>query len=218
MPELDRFERIFQPGWRSAYQHAREGKASVEEIGDKLVKTLAKTLRSSEGVPGLPAMAGIVAAGDGVSILEQFNALDDIVRDRVHRHSIVRDRGHSKVAAEVAKSFLVQQDASAGAPSYEDAVRQLNSGVCVALVGHYFFANARQHLVAEGKIVDHGEAREWQAQIERVIQPPIEKIATQLVQRPDAKGLRAPRSMVRKKSTNSLLEEELLPARARVLG
>ena len=208
MPELDRFERIFQPGWRSAYQHAREGKASVEEIGDKLVKTLAKTLRSSEGVPGLPAMAGIVAAGDGVSILEQFNALDDIVRDR----------GHSKVAAEVAKSFLVQQDASAGAPSYEDAVRQLNSGVCVALVGHYFFANARQHLVAEGKIVDHGEAREWQAQIERVIQPPIEKIATQLVQRPDAKGLRAPRSMVRKKSTNSLLEEELLPARARVLG
>ena len=210
MPELDRFERTFQPGWRSAYQHAREGKASVEEIGDKLVKTLAKTLRSSEGVPGLPAMAGIVAAGDGVSILEQFNALDDIVRDRVHRHS--------KVAAEVAKSFLVQQDASAGAPSYEDAVRQLNSGVCVALVGHYFFANARQHLVAEGKIVDHGEAREWQAQIERVIQPAIEKIATQLVQRPDAKGLRAPRSMVRKESTSSLLEEELLPARARVLG
>ena len=60
MPELDRFERTFQAGWRAAYQHAREGVASDEEIGDKLVKTLAKTLRESDGVPGLPAMVAMV--------------------------------------------------------------------------------------------------------------------------------------------------------------
>ena len=104
MPELDRFERKFRPGWRAAYRHAREGVASVEEVGDKLVKTLAKTLRENDGVPGLEAMAAIVAAvASEMSILEQFNALDGIVRD----HGGLR---HSKVAAGVAKSFLIQQD------------------------------------------------------------------------------------------------------------
>ena len=44
----------------------------------------------------------------------------------------------------------------------DDAVRQLSRGTCVALVEHYFFANARQHLIAEGKIGNHGEARHWQ--------------------------------------------------------
>ena len=211
MPELDRFERTFQPGWRAAYRHAREGIATVEEIGDKLVKTLAKTLRESDGVPGQPAMAATVAATDGGSILEQFNALDGIVRDRSgHRHS--------KVAADVAKSFLVQQDVYTGALAPYDTVRQLSRGTCVGLVEHYFFANARQHLITEGKIGNHGEARHWQDRIERVIQPAIEKIADQLVQRPNAEGLRAPRGMVRKKSTSSLLQEEVLSVPARVPG
>ena len=209
MPENDRFERTFQPGWRAAYRRARGG-SPVEEIGDKLVKTLAKTLRESEGVPGLEDMAAIVASADRTSILKQFNALDGIARDQAHRHS--------KVAADVVKSFLVQKDVSTGVLTRKDAVRHLSNGVCTALVEHYFFAIARQHLVTEGRIADHGEARQWQEQIERVIQPAITKIANKLVQRPDAKGLRAPRSMVRKESTSSLLEEELLPAPARGLA
>ena len=209
MPELDRFERTFQPGWRAAYRHAREGVASGEEIGDKLVKTLAKTLRGSAGVPGLPSMVAIVAATDELSILEQFNALDATVRN----HSGHR---HSKVAAEVVKSFLIQQDIYAGAPAHDDAVRQLSRAVCVAIVEHYFFANARQHLITEGKIADHGGSRHWQNQIERLIQPAIEKIADQLVHSPDARGLRAPRGIVKKESTSSLLEEELLTPQAPV--
>ena len=209
MPELDHFERTFQAGWRAAYRHAREGVASDEEIGDKLVKTLAKTLRESDGVPSLPAMVAIVGGMDGVSMVELFGALDGIVRN-------LSGHRHSKVAAEVVKSFLVQQDPSAEAPAYEDAVRQLSGDVCTALVEHYYFANARQHLVAEGKITSPEEARHWQDQMEQLIQPAVQKIADQISRTPDAKGLRAPRGTVKKQSTSSLLEEELLPSPAGV--
>ena len=209
MPELDRFERTFQAGWRVAYRHAREGVASDEEIGDKLIKTLAKTLRESAGISGMPAMVAMVAGMDGNFILELFGALDDIVRN-------LSGHRHSKVAAEVVKSFLVQQDLSTGVPGYRDTARQLSGDVCTALVEHYFFANARQHLVAEGKIASPEEARHWQDQMEQLIQPAIEKIADQISRTPDARGLRAPKGTAKKHSTSSLLEEELIPSPARV--
>ena len=60
---------------------------------------------------------------------------------------------HSKVAAAVAKSFLVQQDI--GVPALADTAQRLSEGACAALVEHYFFANARQHLITEEKIADH---------------------------------------------------------------
>ena len=209
MPELDRFERTFRAGWRAAYRYAREGVASDEEIGDKLIKTLAKTLRESDGVPGLPAMVEMVPGMNGDSILEIFEALDGIVRN-------LRGHRHSKVASEVVKSFLVQQDPSIGVPAYEEVARQLSTAVCSALVEHYFFANARQHLVAEGKIASPEEARHWQDQMEQLIEPAIEKIADQLSRTPDARGLRAPRRTAKRQSTSSLLEEELLSSPAGV--
>ena len=156
-------------------------------------------------------MVAMVAVMDGGSILEQFGVVDGIVRNfSGHRHS--------KVAADVVKSFLVQQDLSTGVSAYEDTVRQLSADVCIALVEHYFYANARQHLIAEGKIADPGEARYWQDQMEQLTQPAIEKIADQLIRTPHAKGLRAPRRTARKDSISSLLEEELLPSPARVLA
>ena len=203
VPELDRFERTFQAGWRVAYRHAREGVASDGEIGDKLVKTLAKTLRERDGIPGLPAMIAIVTGTDRASLLELFGALDGIVRDfRGHRHS--------KIAAEVVKSFLVQQDVSTTVLAYDEAARMLSDDVCTALVEHYFFANARQHLVTEGKIASPERARHWQNQMEQLIRPAIQKIADQISRAPDARGLRAPKNAMKKQSTSSLLEEELL--------
>ena len=208
MPEQDRFERTFQPGWQAAYRYAREGVASDKEIADKLAKSLSRTLRENEGVPGFPAMAAAIAAPDGVSLLEQFSALDGIVREHGgHRYT--------KVAAGVAKSFLVQQDAYSGAPAAADATRQMAIGVCEAIVEHCFFANARQHLVTQEKIADQEGARDWQDRIERVNRTAIEKIADQLVRSPDASGLRAPRGTEKKETTSSLLEEDLLPSRTR---
>ena len=209
MPELDRFERTFQPGWRAAYRFAREGAASDEEIADKLAKSLAKTLRENEGVPGFPAMVAAITATDGVSLLEQFSTLDRIVREHGgHRYS--------KVAAGVAKSFLVQQDAYSRAPAFDDATHQLAISTCEAIVEHRFFANARQHLVTQEKMADQEGARDWQDRVERVNRTAIEKIAGQLIRSPDASGLRAPRGTVKKETTSSLLEEDLLPSRTRL--
>ena len=142
-------------------------------------------------------------------MLELFGALDRIVRN-------LNGHRHSKVAAEIAKSFLVQQNSLTRSPAYEDAVRQLSGDVCRALVEHYYFANARQHLVTEGKVASPEAARHWQNKIEQLIQPALERIASQLAQSPDASGLRAPRRMVKKQSTSSLLNEELLPTPAGV--
>ena len=208
MPDLDRFERTFQAGWRAAYRHARGGVASVEEVGEKLMKSLAKTLRENHGVPGLHEMAAIVAASNGSSLLDQFSALDGIVRALGGRQS--------KIAADVAKSLLVQQDLAKGVLGPNGAARRFSEDVCAALVEHYFFANARQHMITEGKIADHEEARQWQSEVERVNQPAIEKIAYQLVQNPDANDLRAPKGTVKKKSTSSLLKEALIPSPAGV--
>ena len=89
MPDQDRFERTFKVGgWRGAYRRAREAVTSTEEVGDKLVKALAKTLRDNGGVPGLPEMAEIVKSSNGTSLHGRFNALDAIVRaQNSHRHT-----------------------------------------------------------------------------------------------------------------------------------
>ena len=47
MVERDRFEKQFGAGWRSAYRYAREGQVSLGEIADKLVGSLARTLRGA---------------------------------------------------------------------------------------------------------------------------------------------------------------------------
>ena len=73
---------------------------------------------------------------------------------------------------------------------------------------HYFFANARQHLITQDRLANHEEARRWQGEVERAIRPDIEKVARQLVQDPGANYLRAPKGIVKKESTSTLLEEE----------
>ena len=101
MPEGDRFERTFRAGWRSAYQQTRNGNASDEEIADKLVKSLAESQRKANGVPGFPEMAQLIADCSPATLLDSYEALDRIVR--YHNGHM-----HTKIAADVAKSLMVQ--------------------------------------------------------------------------------------------------------------
>lgn len=88
MPEGDRFERAFRAGWRIAYQLARDGRASPEEIGDKLVKSLAKNLGETGGVPGFPEMTQLITDCSQETLLPSYAALDEIVREHNgHRHA-----------------------------------------------------------------------------------------------------------------------------------
>ena len=209
MPEGDRFEKGFGAGWRGALTLVQGGVASEEEVADKLVKSLAKTLRVEGGAPGLEAICQVVESADKNSLVESFHALDVIVQDHDgHRHT--------KVAAEVAKSLMVQRDASNGSAASESLPHRLMRETCSALSDHYFFGRAYPQLMAEGRFVDHEHAREWQVRVEQIMQPAVVKFADKLVSRPDAEGLRAPRRSVPKESTRSLLEEDLLSTPAKV--
>ena len=91
-----------------------------------------------------------------------------------------------------------------------DLSNQFAERVCDAVIDNGFFAKAGTSLVEEGRFSNLQEFREWQGKIEGMIEPSVVKIAEQLVQRPDAKGLRAPNRMSRKKTTSELLGENLL--------
>ena len=207
MAELDRFEKSFTAGWRAAYNYTRGGTASDGEVSDKLMKSLAKNLREWEGVPGFREMSEVVAGGLGSPLDEPFAALDRIVRDH-HGHR------HTKVAAEAAKFILVSQGALTGSGAASDVVEQFAVRTCEAIIEHKFFGNARQHLVTEEKLPDHGAAYDWQHRLERLNQPALEQIAGRLLKNPSAERLRAPTRMVPKESTSALLDQDLLPAAA----
>ena len=207
MPELDRFERSFAAGWRAAYKWAREGTASDAEISDKLIGSLARTLRERGGIPGLRELSEVVANGVTVLLGESYAALDCIVRDHDgHRHT--------KVAADAAKFILVSQRGATD-PSDSGGLTELFAiRTCEDIVAHKFFGNARQHLVAEGRLSNHAAAYGWQRRIERLNRPAIRRIASQLMEDPSAARLRAPRRSVPREPTSSLLGENLRPSRS----
>ena len=217
MAEGDRFEKAIMAGWRGAYRRARDDAAPTAEVADKLINALAKTLRKRGGVPGFGEVDNAVGeavrrlslqsagAGEEATILiESFNGLDRIVRDKDgHRHT--------KVAVDVAKSLIVQQDALANGNDIWPTTKQLARDTCTALVRHYFFATARQNLVAESKVRDHEAARHWQQKVEDVMRPALRQIADRPTKDPDAEALRAPRRSVKLQPTSELLREGLVP-------
>ena len=202
MPEEDRFERQFRAGWVAAARYIRDGKASIEEIGDKLTKTLAKRLRDASGVPGFDDMVGIIERTKGSNLLYAFDALDDIVR----RHD---GNLHSKVAAEVAKSVMVQQPNEAAAGNGAPA-EYFAENVCAGLFEHNLFSRAESPLISEGRFSSREEFRAYQERLAQQMMPGIRKIAEQLAQNPDGKGLRAPNRKASRQSTSAILAEDLL--------
>lgn len=219
MAEGDRFEMAFRPGWRAAYRRTREGVAPPTEIADKLVTTLAKTLRESGGVPGFREMEGVAqnaawrltfqsngAEDEAAILIESSNSLDRIVREQDgHRNT--------KVASGEAKSLIVQQGVSTTENGIWPVTGHFGEAACKALVDHYFFAIARQNLVAEGKLENHEQARQWQRGVEEASEPAIRQMAARLLKEPSAEVLRAPNRTVRPQSTRDLLGEDLVSAK-----
>ena len=93
MVERDRFEKQFGVGWLSVYRYAREGQVSLGEIADKVISSLARTLRDGGGIPAFDDIARIVTQGRELGVLAAFGDLDDLAelppahqdRDRVRR-------------------------------------------------------------------------------------------------------------------------------------
>ena len=203
MVERDRFEKQFGAGWRSAYQYAREGQIPHAGIADKLVASLAKALREYGGIPASPEMARILSQGRDLGVLSAFGALDDFAElENGHRHT--------RIAAEVAKSLFVQWEATGWNVELSEIPGRLIEASCLALVEHYYFAKARQPLLAEGRFASYEEGANWQGQIEKLVLPQLSKIAAQLERKPDGSGLRAPNRLTKKEPTRDLLAETIL--------
>ena len=203
MPESDRFELMFRAGWRSAYRDARSGDATDEEVSDKLVTHLCKTMRDQGGIPGFLELVRELTTQDSSSLSERFKAIDRIVKTQAgHRHTAN--------AAEAAKSTLILRAAGVGDSEHMPVAHRFAIQACKGLIEHYFFANARINLVAERILDSESAAYEWQSGIDELLRSRVGYVAAKLCEKPDAKGLRAPNRTVRRKSTSSLLTHDLL--------
>ena len=203
MVERDRFEKQFGAGWRSAYRYAREGNVPLEGICDKLVSALSKTLRKDGGIPAFDEMAHILTHGRSLGLMAAFGALDDLAeRENGHRHT--------KIAADVAKSLIVQLEAAGWGVEASEISGRFAEVSCSALVERNYFAKARQPLLAEGRFDSYEQMTSWQSRVEEILRPQLSKIAAKLGKKPDGKGLRAPNRLTKKERTRDLLAENLL--------
>ena len=203
MVERDRFEKQFGAGWLSAYRYAREGKVPLEGICDKLASTLSKTLRENGGIPAFDEMARILTQGRGLDLMAAFGALDDLAeQENGHRHT--------KITGEVAKSLIVQWEATGWNVEASEIRGRFAEASCFALVERRFFATARHPLLVEGHFDSLEQMAGWQSRIEEILRPQLSKIAVKVEKNPDSNGLRAPNRLTQKESTRDLLEENLL--------
>ena len=203
MVERDRFEKQFGAGWRSAYRYAREGNVPLEDICAKLVSALSKTLREDGGSPAFDEMVSILTEGRGLDLMAAFGALDDLAEgENGHRHT--------KIAAEVAKSLIIQWEAVGWNVEASEIPGQFAEALCSALVERNYFAKARQPLLAEGRFDSYEQMTSWQSRVEEILRPQLSKIAAKLGKKPDGKGLRAPNRLTKKERTRDLLAENLL--------
>ena len=172
MVERDRFENQFGAGWRSAYRYAREGNVPLVGICDKLASTLSKTLRENDGIPAFGEMAHVLTLGRRLDLMAAFGALDDLAaRENGHRHT--------KIAAEVAKSLIVQWEAVGRNVEASEIPGIFAEASCSALIERYYFAKARQPLLAEGSFDSYEHVAGWQSRVEEVLRPQLSKTAVE---------------------------------------
>lgn len=171
-------------------------------IADKLIGSLARTLRERGGIPSFDDIARIVAQGRELGVLAAFGALDDL-------GELQGGHRHTKIAAEVAKTLIVQWDARGWNVEAAEIPTHLAEASCSALIERYYFAKARQPLLAEGKFGSYDEGARWQGQIEQVLRPQLSKLAAKLEKTPDGTGLRAPSRLTKRERTKDLLAESI---------
>ena len=148
-------------------------------------------------------MADILAPGRDLDLMAAFGALDGLAEgEEGHRHT--------KIAAEVAKSLIVQSEAAGWMVEASEVRSRFAEASCSALVERNFFAKARQPLLAEGRFGSLEDSARWQGAVEEILRPQLARIAARLVEKPDASGLRAPNRLTRKERTGDLLAENLL--------
>jgi len=213
MPDEDIFQRTFAPLWRPVYRMAEGGVASEGELGAACVRALARTLRKAGGFPELNDVAKIVddakkerdaqplfAAGGLISASESFRLLRELE---------MRSGGHrvTKVGARAARTLLSQPNGSGERCDSASSSETLAERTCFDLADHHFFGRSRGYLVHR-RFGNFEKERDWEHLVkEKMEEYGLKKLARQLVNKPDAKGLRVPKNARIRKSTAEILNE-----------
>src|SRR5215472_17217254 len=183
VPDQDRFERGFAPGWRKVYRLAKGGIASEAELSDACITALARCLRQSSGCPGFRDIAGVLQSVVGVqgglpllstasrSTLSGSGAFDAM------RAIERQQRGHrvTKVAVRAAMAIAVRSSREGTLPRSETELTQaLAEQTCMGLVDHHFFGRARAYLVGE-RFSSFHEARAWEQTMKKAMSLGVQK-------------------------------------------
>ena len=202
MPELDRFERSFRAGWIRPYRLARHEPESVGKLSDELMSALCGNLRKFGGIPGLSSLFDAVQSTATGAQMDGFAAVDAVVQ--AHRGEL-----HTRIAGDVAKSMLAGT-AENGAGADDVTVDDLIVQTCWSIFDCSYFAKARINLIEEGVFTDLGDALRQELEVKDRLKSRVGKVAAQLAEQPDARGLRTPNRTVPQQSTEELLDDDLL--------
>jgi hypothetical protein len=202
VPDQDRFERGFAPGWGKVYRLAKGGIASEAEIADACISALAHCLRQSGGYRSLQNIVNVLesfvqgraarsspSVAGGHTLTEAFEALIRIERQQ---------GGHrvTKVAVRAAMSILVRSSREGDAPCSEAGLtRALTEQTCMGLVDHHFFGRARAYPVGQLH-----EMRAREQAIKKAMSVGVQKLAARLSEDSSAAHLRAPKRTVARRS------------------
>jgi hypothetical protein len=216
MPDQDRFERGFAPGWGKVYRLAKGGITTEAELSDACITALAYSLRQSAGCPGLQDIVNVLqgfvgsqgvppllSVTSGPTLTEAFEALRRIERQQ---------GGHrtTKVAVRAAMSIVVQLSRQSNSHDSKATLGQmLSEQTCLGLVDHHFFGRARAYLVGE-RFSSFHEARAWEQTVKKAMSTGMSKLAARLWENPAAAHLRAPKRAVPRRSTRDILNDFLI--------
>lgn len=197
MPDDDRMPRYLGAPWRKVHR-CLQGREPVERTADAVSVALAATLRATHGVPTL---AGIAA-----QMQEVASGYPPAARSRLPGSQEARRHVPTDIAERAAGCLAVTMPEVLALVSPEEASLLLARRLLADLAYHYGLDRIAPLLVAE----ENYDAGELQSLFDDVLaSEQVSKLAKRLLDRPNGKGLRAPRRRRFKMPLKDLLEIDL---------
>jgi hypothetical protein len=196
MPDDDRMPGYLGASWRKV-RRCLQAREPVERTADAISVALAGTLRATHGVPRL---AGIAAR------MQEVAFAGAPAQSRVPGSDEARRHVPTDIAERAAGCLAATMPEVLALVSPEEASLLLAKRLLADLAYHYGLDRIAPLLVAEGEY-DPGELQSFFDEV--LASEQVSKLAKRLLDRPNGKGLRAPRRRRFKMPLKDLLETDL---------
>lgn len=199
MPDRDWYDRHLPRNWRRVARCVEKG-GGIVQTSKLAFRSLAKTLRETQGVSGMSKIIELVHEYNDrkISIPETFALL---------RQACLSAGGSdlTQFAKQAAESTIVAIDRC-------EVTRELTLEVYCRFQERVFegclFGPARIHWVPS-RFATPSEANDWQRQCLGVMAPHMEKFSEALLRHPSGTGLRAPARVNPRERTADLISQPL---------